>query len=381
MIMVRRFLILALCAIPTGLAAQSSQFGTRGFGLPLRPISVRAAGTGGGFGLFDIESSLNPAALGLASQVNAAFQTVQTWTSTTNPLGTASTSDNRFPGFSVTAPIGGVPLSMGISASGYTDRNFQLASRDTLILREVPVEVLDTLTSLGGISDLRAAIAWRQSPRFQLGVGLHLLTGSNRITSHRVFTDSAYTGATEVNTISYLALGVSAGVTVRPVSALTLAGMIRADDGMRVEQDTTRLGTVKLPMTLAGGARLQLGSRMLLAGSTSYRNWSRSNGDLLALGGAGSRSTLEWNAGFEFTPDPNRPGLRPIRMGVYHSELPFAIQTGVLGSETGVSAGTSLDFARSRARADLALSHVWRSASGGFSERAFLVNLGVSIRP
>ena len=370
-----------LAGIPGSLGAQSSQFGTRGFGLPLRPISVRAAGTGGSFGLFDGESALNPASFGLSSRVNATFQTVQTWTSAENPIGTASTRDNRFPGFSVTAPVGGVPLVLSISASGYTDRNFALASRDTLILRDEPVEVLDTIRSFGGISDIRAAVAWRQSPQVQWGLGLHLLTGSNRINSHRVFSDTTFTGATEINTLSYLSYGVSVGITVRPVSPLTLAGMVRVDDEMRVERDTTPLGTVRLPMTLAGGGRLQLGARMLVAGSAQYRNWSRSEPDLLALGGVGSRNTLEWNAGFEFTPDPARPGNVPLRFGVYRAELPFAIQTGIVGAETGVSAGSAVEFAAGRARADLTLTRAWRSGGGGFSERAILLNAGVSIRP
>jgi hypothetical protein len=371
--------LLVLGTVPLG--AQSSQFGTRGFGLPLRPLSVRATGTGGSFGLFDHESATNPSSIGLVARVNATFQTVQTWTSTENPVGTASTRDNRNPGFTVQAPVGGSPLVLAISATGYMDRNFSLASRDTIVLRDAPVEVLDTITSLGGISDIRAAVAWRQSRNIQWGLALHLLTGSNRITSHRVFSDTAYSGASERATLSYLSYGLSAGVTARLVAPLTLAATIRADDRMRIQRDTVNTGKVRLPLTLGAGARLQLGRRLLLAGSTTFRNWSRSDADLVALGGLGSTNTTEWSAGLEFTPDPNRPGKRPIRLGGYRSSLPFPLQPGQHQTETGISAGTSLEFAGGRARGDLALTRAWRSGGPDISERAVLLNLGISIRP
>lgn len=371
--------ILVIAAAP--LSAQASLFGTRGFGLPLRPLSVRGFATGGSFGLFDYESSLNPSSFSGIARVNATFQTVQTWTNSENPLGSASTRDNRYPGFTVTTPVGGVPLAISISASGYTDRNFSLASVDTIVLRDAPVEARDTITSLGGISDLRAAVAWRLSKSVQWGLGLHILTGSNRITSHRVFSDSTYSGASERSTLSYLSTGISAGVTVRVIAPLTLAGMIRADNSIRVERDTSRLASVRLPLTASGGARLQLGKKTLIAGSVLFRSWSRADSALLALGGVGSRNTVEWNGGFEFTPDPTRPGRKPIRFGVYHTSLPFPVQSGAHPAETGVSAGSSLELAGGRARADLSFSRVWRTSGEGFSERAFLLNLGVSLRP
>lgn len=371
--------VLLVTAAP--LSAQASLFGTRGFGLPLRPLSVRAFATGGSFGLFDYESSLNPSSFAGIGRVNATFQTMQTWTTSENPIGTASTRDNRYPGFSVTSPVGGVPLAISISAAGYTDRNFSLASVDTITLRDAPVEARDTITSLGGISDLRAAVAWRQSKSVQWGLGFHILTGSNRITSHRVFSDSAYSGASERSTLSYLTTGLSLGVTVRVVTPLTLAAMIRADNSIRIERDTSHLATVRLPLTASGGARFQIGKKTLIAGSVLFRSWSRSDSALVALGGVGTRNTVEWNGGFEFTPDPNRPGRRPIRLGVYHTSLPFPVQTGAHPSETGVSAGTSTEFAGGRARGDITLGRVWRSGGEGFSERAFLLNLGISLRP
>ncbi|HTL04859.1 MAG TPA: hypothetical protein VL241_03875, partial [Gemmatimonadales bacterium] len=266
--------LLALLAATGRAAAQSSQFGVRGLGYPLRPLSVRGTATGGGFGLFDLESAFNPASIAPVSRLVADFQTVQSWRHSESPSGNGNSRDNRFPGVFVTGPIGGTRLAMSLSASGYTDRNFSLASSDTVVLRGQPVEVLDTLSSQGGISDLRAAVAWQQSRAVQWGIGLHLLTGSNRIFSHRVFSDTAYAGVSEKNTLSYLGVGVSAGVTARVGNAITFGGMVRADDRMRVERDTSRVGSTKLPITVAGGLRLQLGERFQIAGNGVYRNWS-----------------------------------------------------------------------------------------------------------
>ncbi len=368
-----------LVAVPV--AAQSSQFGVRGLGLPLRPISVRATGLGGGFSLFDLESALNPASVGQAVFLTASFQTVQNWRRSESPAGSSSARDNRYPGVFVAAPIGGTPLSISLSASGYTDRNFVLASRDTLILRDQPVEAFDTISSQGGLSDLRVAVGWRQSRAIQWGLGLHMITGSNRIVSHRVFADSTYSGASERFTYSYLGFGVSAGVVARIGKYFTLAGMVRADDRVRVELDTAALGNAKLPLTVSGGARIQLGDRVLLAGSALYRNWSTANADLMRLGGVGSVNMTEFSAGIEYLTDPRRMSHWPLRLGVRRATLPFPLRLGDKTTETALSIGTSIRFVAERAGIDMAVQQVWRKGGVGFSERATLLTLGVSVRP
>lgn len=378
----RRLGLLTVLTLGAGsAAAQSSQFGARGLGIPLRPISVRATGAGGAFGLFDLESALNPASIGMITRLSASFQTVQSWRRSESPAGSASSRDNRYPGVFVGGPVGGTPLSISLSASGYMDRNFALASTDTIELRGAPVEVVDTLSSLGGINDLRAAIAWRQSRAVQWGLGLHLLTGSNRISSHRVFSDTAYAGVSEQNTVSYLGLGVSAGVMVRVGRALTVAGMARMEDRMRLQRDTVSSGSTQLPVTLSGGLRLQLGTRLQLAGHALYRNWSVADSDLVALNGIGSSNTIEFSGGAEYLTNPARPLHFPIRLGVYHARLPFPLRRGEDADETGVSVGSSLRFAADRAGVDLALSRVWRKGAPGFTERAVLLTLGISVRP
>jgi hypothetical protein len=374
-------LVLLACGAAAPAAAQSSQFGARGFGLPLRPFSVRATGTSGAFGLFDGESALNPASIGLVGRLSATFQTVQGWRHSVNPAGSASARDNRYPGFFVSGPLGGTAFSLALSASGYTDRNFSLASQDTVMPRGVPVGVTDTLSSQGGISDLRLAVAWRQSRSVQWGLGLHLLTGSNRISSHRVFSDTAYAGVSESNTVSYLGFGASAGVVARIGKLVTVAGMVRADDHMHVQRDTLRLGNTKLPLTVSGGLRLQLGERVQVSGSGLFRNWSVADADLVAQGGIGSVNTTEFAGGVEILTNLRRPSQQPIRLGVFHARLPFPLRRGEDVDETGISIGSGLRFGADRAGLDVALARVWRKGAPGFTERATLLTLGVSLRP
>ncbi|NOT07811.1 MAG: hypothetical protein HOP28_06360 [Gemmatimonadales bacterium] len=372
---------LALSLLAGAVEAQSSQFGIRGLGIPLRPLSVRAKATGGGFGLFDAESAINPAAIAGARFVTASFQTVQSWSRSENPVGSANVQDNRYPGVVVSGPIGGTNLALAFSVNGYTDRNFVLGSTDTLVLRDVAVEVHDTLRSQGGISDLRVAVGWRRSNALGFGVGFHLITGSNRIDSRRAFSDSKYLGASEAFTYSYLGFGLSGGVTLRVGTALTLGGVVRFDEKLRVDRDTSRVGTTDLPTTVSGGARLQVGPRVLLSGSALFRNWSVADKDLIDQGGIGSVNITEFNAGAEILTDVRRPSRRPIRLGIHHATLPFPFQVGEKTSETGVSIGTGMRFVGDRAGVDLALQRIWRKGATGFSETATLLTVGVSLRP
>ena len=82
------FLLILLVLVPGLARAQSSQFGVRGLGFPGRGLAVRATGSSGAFGLFDPESSLNPAALGVTSTLTSAFTVTQSFRHDENPAGT-----------------------------------------------------------------------------------------------------------------------------------------------------------------------------------------------------------------------------------------------------------------------------------------------------
>ena len=376
----RAFPILLLAFMPGALAAQSFQFGVRGLGFPGRALAVRSLGSAGGFGLFDPESSQNPATLANVVALTSVFTISQGFQQVENPAGSASVRGTRFPQLMVAGPVRALPAAVGFSFSNYTSRDFTLATSETLDLRGIPVGVSDTLSSRGGLNDFRIAGSYRLGSRWALGGGFHILSGSNRLASTRVFDDPGYLPSRQRSELSYAGVGVSVGVMGQFGTNFGLSAMARADGHVNVDRDSTRVGTVDLPYSFGVGVRWRPLASLDLAGQALLRTWSGANSDLLAMGGTGAKNTVEVAAGAEYTPDPRRPYRRPIRFGARYATLPFPLVPGQQAREIGVSAGSGIRFAQQRAGIDLAVEHVWRS-EGVYSENGFLISLGVSVRP
>ncbi len=374
-------LVLALLAFSAAeLAAQSSQFGVRGLGLPGRASSARALGAGGAYGLFDGESSLNPAALWSLSRATTSVTSTQSWRTTINPGGEGTARDNRFPQFLVAGPIPATPLSIGISYSTYADRDFTLATAGVASPRGVPVGVIDTLSSTGGINDLRVALAWGISPKLQLGAAVHALTGSNRLASRRVWDDTTYLATRQTAEVDYLGFGVSAGAVIRPVNGVLLAGTIRRDGALDVRRDSVATASIDMPWTLAGGVRVAVGQRIDVAAQVNTRDWSVANDGLVGEGAVGARNTIEYSAGFEYIRNPRRRDQLPLRLGIRSAQLPFLLVQGSQPKELGFSVGTALRFANNLAGVDLALERIRRTQGDNYRENAWLFSVGISVR-
>jgi hypothetical protein len=377
----RALLLLVLLSAPAAVRAQSSQFGVRGLGMPGRPLSVAAFSTGGAFALFDAQSSVNPAALGQLSAITAGFNILQDFRHVENDAGSQSVRETRFPRFMVGGPLRKYPAVVGVSFSNYTSRDFTLATADTIILRGVLVPVSDTLSSRGGVSDLRLAGAYRLGSAWTVGAAFHVITGSDRLRSRRVFADTTYLPATQSTELSYGGVGVSVGL-VRDFGAnFSVAAIARSDGHVTIDRDSTaRVAQVDLPYTFGLGLRWRARPKLQLASQVQVKTWSGANSDLLSQGGTGADNTVEVSLGGEYTSDLRRPTRRPIRFGVRYATLPFLLVPGDQPHEFAVSLGTGLRFAQERAGVDLGLEHAWRS-SAGFRERTLLVNFGIMVRP
>ncbi|MEP6687054.1 MAG: hypothetical protein ABJC36_01820 [Gemmatimonadales bacterium] len=376
----RALLVLLLAGAPVGAAAQSSQFGVRGLGMPGRSLSTSAFGSGGAFGLFDPGSGLNPAAIGRVTALSAGLSTLQDFRHVENPAGTRSLRETRFPYVSVAGPIRKYPGVVGLSFSNYTSRDFTLATADTIVLRDVLVPVSDTFSSRGGLSDLRFAGAYRVHETWTFGGALHVITGSARLRFRRSFADTTFQAAAQSSELSYAGVGVELGVIRSFGPAFSLAATVRSDGHVNVDRDSARVATTDLPYTFGFGVRWRPAAKLDLASGLIVKTWSGANSDLLEQGGTGSANTFEVSFGGEFTPDPRRPTRRPLRFGARYGSLPFSVVEGEQPHEFGLSLGTGIRFAQERAGVDLGLEQVWRSA-GAHSERAFLVNIGMSVRP
>ena len=77
--------------------------------MPGRPLSARDLLLGGAFGMFDGESSLNPAALGSVGALTGRFTSLQDFRHVENPAGTASLRETRFPYVIVVGPVRQAP--------------------------------------------------------------------------------------------------------------------------------------------------------------------------------------------------------------------------------------------------------------------------------
>jgi hypothetical protein len=374
-------LLLALATIAPGLGAQSSQFGVRGLGLPGRQQSARTMGSAGAFAFFDGESSVSPASLAYIGQLTATFTLLGDYRSTSTPAGDASIRNPRFPQFLVGGPIRRFPMTLAISYSNYTTRDYSLAFPATIILRDQPVDVTDTIESRGGINDFRLAAAYRLGQRWIVGVGGHIITGSNRVEARRTFADTNYARSVQRAELSFAGLGVSIGVLGQLGSALTVGAMARTDSRASMELDSVEIAKIDLPITVGGAARLRVSPRLHAAGQVLYRHWSSADEDLRALGGTGSSNTIEAAGGLEFTPEPRRPFRRPIRVGVRYAQLPFPLVPGEQPTEFGVSLGSGFSFAQDRAIISLALERAWRDETDAYSERSWIVTAGVTVRP
>ena len=373
-----------LAAVPAW--GQSSQFGINGLGIPGRGLSVRSMAAGGAFGFFDPLSSINPASVNELTQLTAGFSMVGSFRNSSNPGAEESGRDTRFPQFMAGGAIPRSRLALGAYFSNYSDRDFQLASSDTIQLNGLPVGVTDTLTSLGGLSDLRLTVGYRPTG-WSLGAGMHVITGGTRVSLKRVFGDSLYSPVSQRAEISYSGIGFSLGAAKSLGRGVAASAMFRFDGKARIERDSTEVGNVDLPVTFGAALRWRASPRLDVASSISRRSWSSADDDFRALGGTGSRNTFEWNAGMELLSNPRQPANRPIRLGGHYRTLPFPVESGSQPREFGLGLGSSMGFARdprsgmARAQVDLSVSHLWRSASGGYRERAWLLGVGFSVRP
>jgi long-subunit fatty acid transport protein len=336
---------------------------------------------GGGYALFDGSSAVSPASL-------AAWRGAAGWAvgagsrRSYNPgvPGTAASSltSTRFPAFGFATPVGSF-LVVGITASDYLNRNWDVEQADTVTPRDSAVAVTDRTRSLGGVTDIRLAAAYRVSEAVAVGVGFHLLTGSAQTTVQRLFpTDPAYRAFGQASQTDYRGTGVSVGVFMTPAPRLILGASARFNGRLRAASpsDTAH---VQLPTEVAGGVYYAPVEGVTFASTVGWSRWSEASADLQAAGQGSARDI--WCVGVGAEAAVLRLGGEaiPLRAGFRWRQLPFLIATSPL-SEYALSAGLGFTAAGGRANVDLAVEGGKRTA-GALSERFTTVLLGVSILP
>jgi hypothetical protein len=162
---------------------------------------------------------------------------------------------------------------------------------------------------------------------------------------------------------------------------LQVALFARSDGHADVDLDSAGVRAIDLPFTFGAGVQLKPSPRLTVAAHALYRTWSGANSDLQSQGAPGAENTVELSAGGELVRNLRRPGTLPIRFGLRLAQLPFPVAADSRPRELGISLGTGSRFAQDRAAIDVALEHHWRSESSSYSERAFTLVFGLSVRP
>ncbi|HXY68790.1 MAG TPA: hypothetical protein VEH62_05040 [Gemmatimonadales bacterium] len=369
----------AALAFASRAPAQDSVFGIRGLGFPDRSVSAASAGTGGGFALFDGAAVLNPAALStwhgtagwaVAAGSNRSFD---------NGSGSTSLSATRFPVLGVAGQIG-PRIVVGVTVADYLDRNWAVSQADTVSPRGTPVAAQDQTTSVGGVSDIRLAMAYRLQA-VVLGVGLHALTGSAQTTVIRTFpSDSAFLPFAQHQVTSYRGVGLSLGALATPARSLLFAATVRFNGSLRASSPDSAL-TVGMPVEASGGVTFQPVQGLLLSGTVGYASWSSASSALASSGEGPARNVWSVGAGVDVTQLHLIGRPLALRLGYRWRQLPFAVDSGPSWlTEHAVAGGIGFEAAGGRATVDVTVEAGSRAARS-LSESFVTAYVGLTIRP
>lgn len=373
------WLLLLGLASPASALAQNSIYGVAGIGFPEEPIGVHARALGGGSAAFDALSALNPGAVAdfgrLAASVTMS-EGFRSYTAGDSSIG--GLRETRFPFGILGGKLGSTPLSFAISYATYAERTFDVRTTGTELLRGDTVGISDKVASNGAVTDVRAAIATRPSSFVEFGAAIHLLGGSSRLDVQRTFSDSAYLPYTEASFLTFSGVGVSAGLVMRPLPIVQLAGAARVNGNLSSQVGNQSFGSVQLPVELTGGLRLLVPRAGLSWSSTAtWRSWSRAQADLVAPTTA--FDTWDLSSGIELRDrDLGARGL-PLRVGVRYRQLPFS-NAGTQPTELVFAAGSGLVLAHGRGELDFSVERFQRGG-GGADERGWQIAAGIVVLP
>ncbi len=331
-------LVVALTAAP---AVGQTPITAIGLGYPVAPADGRAAALGGtGIGLLGGSFSLASPA-DLTQHTTPGFGLAFSGESVTLRGASESldTGRERFTVVRAVAPFG--DWALAVAFGGDFDQDWSARFVDTLALGDgttVPFE--EAREHDGGISRIDASVARRIGP-LSLGVSAQRLTGSLRQTFTRRFGDSNDGGpplatAGGSQRLTYRAWRIRAGASLAVGDRVLISGVASKGGDLTIDPDTDASveSSLPLPTTIEVGASVRVTSRLLLAASGGWADWSR----LGDVGDATSHDVTWMGAGLEFEGLRILGGDLPLRVGARRAELPFSTGDSAL-DETAITGG------------------------------------------
>jgi hypothetical protein len=355
-------------------------YGVLGLGIPGRPASIRARALGSGLDAVDATGAVNPAATALQQRLAVSGYVVTSGRRyEAGTVNRGDLRDTRFPFVLIAGPIPGAPVAFALSYAAYTDRSYDLTSSDTVTLRGTPVTATDRIRSDGGLVDVRGAIGWNVTTRLQLGLGVHLISGSTRESRSRQFDDPNYGPVSQRGDVSYSGWGVSVGALLTPASWLRLGVSGRRDSRVEVTGPLLPVVETQLPTTLTAGFTVAPLRSLRWSTSISWRSWSDARDDIPDSFNLSVFDTWEFGSGVELGGPDIGVSRIPLRVGVRYAQLPFS-PTADQPTEVNISVGSGLAFAGNRAMFEFSVERVRRDG-GGALERAWHILFGLTLRP
>ena len=367
---------LALVAILPGAVRAQGALSVQGYGYPTGQLGSASVALGGATGELDPSSALNPAALSIPTRFSVYMQ-IQPEYRRTAVGGQADRSTTiRFPSFIVTG--GNRRLTAGLSATTFLDRTWSNVYSDSQLVGGTLLPSVLAASSNGAITDARAAVAYWLNARVQVGLGLHALTGENRLSFGRSFPANTGVGGVEqLTTINYSGRAVSLGVILLPTKVLAVGASARLGGGMEARQDALALADATVPdrvgVTFAytGIPNTTIAARFDRTGWSSMRDLGTAQMSVF--------DATDVGIGLEVVGPRIAGAPSYARLGLRDRGLPFGVNGEKVG-ERSISGGVAIPVARGRGQFDISLQRASRSAAGA-KEKALFLSVGLGIRP
>jgi hypothetical protein len=369
----------ALLACATHVLQAQANLSGQGLGFPTGQLSARAMGTGGAIAETDPVSQVNPAALAFIGTATLFFQIEPEYRSVVTGGVTDKTTTARYPLFAGVIPLGS-DWAVGISSATLLDRTWTTVTQGNVVFGTDTVNSTIVNGSSGSINDLRLAAAWAPSTYVRLGLGGHLISGSDRVFAGLSFDNPAYSSFADSSTLGFDGGAVSGGIELIAPKLAIASASFRKGGNLNATRSDTALGSARVPDRLGFSLAFIGAAGTQIAARTSSDKWSALNG----LRRGGSIAVDAWDTSVGADIAGPRLGSQPLmlRVGGRWRTLPFEVGPGNNKvKEQSFSGGLGAAFGGGRVLTDISLVHARRDAGIATSERAWTLSIGLGIRP
>ena len=369
-------LLLVLVALSASEAAAQGALAIQGFGYPTGQMSAASLGVGGATAEIDPATPINPANLGRPTRYSIYMQFEPEFRRTTVAGSSERTNTVRFPAFLVSGAIG--RFTLGASFSTLLDRTWRNVYQDSVVVDGRLVPSTLQAGSNGAMNDARLAASYWVNPRLQVGLGLHAISGENRVEFGRFFTDTAALGdVSQSSVINFSGRALSAGMIAAPSSKLLIGASMKFGGQLSAEQASEPLSEAKVPSRYGITAAWYGIPNTTLSARVEQTKWTA----MRSLGSAQMSvfDATEFGLGLDVVGPRFAGAFTTARLGFRDRTLPFGVN-GEQVAERTLTGGFAIPLARGRGQVDLAVQRAARKAAGA-TERAWVLSIGLGIRP